>query len=259
MSEIDEIKDRLDIVELVSESVQLKRTGKNYTGFCPFHSNTRTPSFVVFPDTGTWRCFGQCNDGGDVFSFVMKKEGWDFAEALRALAERAGVELKPLTPQQQEAAEEHDNLRALLEEAVTFFRHHLMNTSAGKAALGYLTEKRQLSEATIEGFGLGYAPDAWEALTSHFSLEGHLGGGPAGLRAGLRAGQRRGVRPLPPPDHLPHPGRARAHGRVRGAGPQPGGRAQVPELSPNRLVRQEQPAVRPGPGRASRSASKTRP
>ncbi len=172
MSEIDEIKDRLDIVELVSESVQLKRTGKNYTGFCPFHSNTRTPSFVVFPDTGTWRCFGQCNDGGDVFSFVMKKEGWDFAEALRELAERAGVELRPLTPQQQEAAEEHDNLRALLEEAVTFFRHHLMNTSAGKAALGYLTEKRQLSEATIEGFGLGYAPDAWEALTSHFSSKG---------------------------------------------------------------------------------------
>src|SRR3972149_5515191 len=99
MSSVEEIKARLDIVDLVSEAVQLRRVGKNYTGFCPFHSNTRTPSFVVFPDTGTWRCFGQCNEGGDIFKFVMKKEGWDFPEALRHLAERAGVVLEPLTPE----------------------------------------------------------------------------------------------------------------------------------------------------------------
>ncbi len=98
MSSIDEIKARLDIVDLVSETVQLRRSGKNYTGFCPFHSNTRTPAFVVFPETGTWRCFGQCNEGGDIFGFVMKKEGWDFTEALRFLAEKAGVQLKPPTP-----------------------------------------------------------------------------------------------------------------------------------------------------------------
>ena len=74
MSSVDEIKARLDIVDIVSENVQLRRTGKNYTGFCPFHPNTRTPAFVVFPETGTWRCFGQCNEGGDLFNYVMKYE-----------------------------------------------------------------------------------------------------------------------------------------------------------------------------------------
>ena len=115
MSSIDEIKARINIVDLVSETVQLRRTGKNYTGFCPFHSNTRTPAFVVFADTGTWRCFGQCNEGGDIFRYVMKKEGWDFNEALKYLAERAGIQLRPPTPQEQEAAEEHDDGEAAQE------------------------------------------------------------------------------------------------------------------------------------------------
>ena len=100
MSEIDEIKARLDILDIVSENVQLKRSGKNYTGFCPFHANTRTAAFVVWPETGTWRCFGECNDGGDIFKYVMKREGWDFPEALRRLADARGVELNSLTPQE---------------------------------------------------------------------------------------------------------------------------------------------------------------
>jgi DNA primase len=166
-SVIDEIKARIDIVDLVSETVQLRRSGKNYTGFCPFHSNTRTPAFAVFQDTGTWRCFGQCNEGGDIFGFVMKKEGWDFAEALRFLADKAGVQLKPPTPEEQAAAEEHDNLRQLLEDALIFFRHQLLNTPPGRQALDYL-RSRGLKDDTIEAFGLGYAPNAWEALTSHF-------------------------------------------------------------------------------------------
>ena len=173
MSTIDEIKNRIDIVDLISETVQLRRSGKNYTGFCPFHSNTRTPAFVVFPETGTWRCFGQCNEGGDIFGFMMKKEGWDFSEALSVMAERAGVELKPLTPVEQEAIEEHEHLRKLLEDAVTFFRHNLMNTSAGKPVLEYLHEKRGLNDATIEAFGLGYAPNAWEAGLKHFTSKGY--------------------------------------------------------------------------------------
>ena len=155
MSTIDEIKARVDIVELVSETVQLRRSGKNYTGFCPFHSNTRTPAFVVFPETGTWRCFGQCNEGGDIFRFVMKKEGWEFGDALKFLAERAGVELKPPTPAEQAAAEEHEGLRTILEDAVTFYRHNLVNTPAGQAVLEYLRHKRDLSDESIEGFGLG--------------------------------------------------------------------------------------------------------
>jgi DNA primase len=175
MSTVDEIKSRIDIVDLVSETVQLSRSGKNYTGFCPFHENTRTPAFVVFPDSGTWRCFGECNEGGDIFKFVMKKEGYDFVEALRYLAERAGIQLKAPTPEEQAAAEEHEALRTLLEEAVTFYRHNLFNTPAGAAALAYLRDKRGLRDETIEAFGLGYAPNAWEATAQYFTGKGIQG------------------------------------------------------------------------------------
>ncbi len=168
MSVIDEIKTRIDIVELVSETVQLRRTGKNYIGFCPFHPNQRTPAFVVFADTGTWRCFGQCNEGGDIFKFIMKKEGWDFSEALRYLAERAGVQLHPPTAEEQAAAEEHDHLRSLLEDAVIFFRHQLLHTPAGAPALEYLQEKRGLKAETLEVFGVGYAPGGWDTTLNYF-------------------------------------------------------------------------------------------
>lgn len=173
MSTIDEVKARIDILDLVSETVQLRRSGKNHTGFCPFHPNTRTPAFVVFPETGTWRCFGQCNEGGDIFSFLMKREGWDFAEALRYLAEQAGVQLRAPTPEEQAVAEEHDELRALLEEAVTFYRHQLFNTPGGKAPLEYLRVERGLGDETLEAFGLGYAPDAWEAALGYFKSKGY--------------------------------------------------------------------------------------
>lgn len=173
MTAIDEIKSRLDIVDLVSESVQLRKSGKNYTGFCPFHANTRTPAFVVFPESGTWRCFGQCNEGGDIFKYVMKKEGYDFSEALRVLAEKAGVTLKTPTPQEQAAEEEYDTLRSLLEEAVTFYRHQLRNTPPGKTVLEYLHEKRGLNDETIEAFGLGYAPQSWDATLNYFKSKGH--------------------------------------------------------------------------------------
>jgi DNA primase len=172
MTPIDEIKARIDIVELVSETVQLRRSGKSHTGFCPFHANTRTPAFVVFPESGTWRCFGQCNEGGDIFKFVMKKEGWDFPEALRFLADKAGVDLKPPTPEEQAAAEEHAHLRELLEEAVTYYRHQLLNTPAGRNALDYLQNKRGLTLETIEAFGIGYAPNAWEAGLNYFRSKG---------------------------------------------------------------------------------------
>ncbi len=173
MSSIDEIKARIDIVDLVSETVELRRSGKNYTGFCPFHENTRTPAFVVFPDTGTWRCFGQCNEGGDIFKFVMKKEGWDFSEALHYLAERAGVQLKPVTPEDEARQEEHEHLRQLLEDAVTFYRHNLFHTSQGAVALEYLQTKRNLKPETIERFGLGYAPDGWETTMQYFLNKGY--------------------------------------------------------------------------------------
>jgi DNA primase len=172
MSAIDDIKERINIVDLVSETVKLRRTGKNYTGFCPFHPNSRTPAFVVFPDSGQWHCFGQCNEGGDVFRFVMKKEGVDFHEALRMLAEKAGIPLEALTPEKQQAEEEFARLRTLLEEAVTFYRHHLLQSPAGQPALAYL-KKRGLNPETIEAFGLGYAPDGWQAALDHFTAKGY--------------------------------------------------------------------------------------
>jgi DNA primase len=171
MSVIEEIKSRLDIVDLISESVSLRRTGKNYIGFCPFHSNTRTPAFVVFPESGTWRCFGQCNEGGDIFTFVMKKEGVDFSQALQILAQKAGVTLKPLAPQEAAAREEYENLRAILEDAVTFYRHQLLNTEPGKQALAYL-RGRGLNDNTLEAFGIGYAPNRWDAILQHFTAKG---------------------------------------------------------------------------------------
>ncbi len=172
MNTIDEIKNRLDIVDIVSESVKLKRSGKNYTGFCPFHANTRTPAFVVFPESGTWRCFGECNEGGDIFRFVMKKEGWDFKEALENLAERAGVKLEPLTPQRAEANEHETQLRKLLEEAVVFYRYQLTKTEAGQQARDYLV-KRGIKPETAESWGLGYAPLSWDATLNYFVKKGY--------------------------------------------------------------------------------------
>lgn len=168
MTAVDDIKARLDIVDIVSETVKLRHSGKNYIGFCPFHTNTKTPAFVVFPDSQTWRCFGQCNEGGDIFSFVMKREGWDFQEALRRLAERAGVTLHEYTPEEQEKVEENERLREVLSMAVTFFQHQLRNTEAGKEALDYLYG-RKLTDETIDNFALGYAPDSWDALTNHLT------------------------------------------------------------------------------------------
>jgi DNA primase len=171
MSTIDEVKSRIDILDLVSEAgVKLRKAGRNYTGFCPFHDNKRTPAFVVWPETGTWRCFGACNEGGDIFKFVMKKQGWDFKEALQHLAKRAGVELQEYTPQQEAQKEAYDTLRALLEEAVLYYRNHLLHTPD---VLNYLREKRGLTDATIETFGLGYAPPGWDNALKHFTERGY--------------------------------------------------------------------------------------
>jgi len=171
MSVIDEIKSKVDIVDLVSEAgVKLRHAGRNYTGFCPFHDNKHTPSFVVWPESGTWRCFGQCNEGGDVFKFVMKRENLDFKEALDKLAARAGVQVPTFTRQTPEQKEAHDNLRILLEDALIFYRSHLM---ANRDVLNYLRQKRGLTDLSIETFGLGYAPSAWDSALNHFTQRGY--------------------------------------------------------------------------------------
>jgi len=171
MSTIDEIKAKIDIVDLVSEAgVKLRHAGRNYTGFCPFHENKHTPAFVVWPESGTWRCFGACNEGGDIFKFVMKREGIEFKDALAKLADRAGVKLESFVAEKPEVKEAHEHLRELLEAAIVYYRTHLFNN---KEVLAYLHEKRNLTDATIETFGLGYAPHGYDNLLKHFSAKGY--------------------------------------------------------------------------------------
>lgn len=171
MSIIDEIKSRIDIVDLVSEAgVKLRHAGKNYTGFCPFHDNKKTPAFVVWPDSGTWRCFGQCNEGGDIFKFVMKRDNLEFKEALSTLAARAGVVIPALTRETPEQKEAYENLRKLLEDALIFYRSHLL---ANVNILNYLRVKRGLTDVSIETFGLGYAPQSWDSALVHFTRRGY--------------------------------------------------------------------------------------
>ena len=171
MSTIDEVKAKIDIVDLVSEAgVKLRHAGKNYTGFCPFHANKNTPAFVVWPETGTWRCFGECNEGGDIFKFVMKKDGIDFKEALQKLADKAGVKIEKFERATPEIKEANERLRKLLEDAIIFYRSHLFNN---KDVLTYLREKRGLTDAAIETFGLGYAPNGWDNALKHFTARGY--------------------------------------------------------------------------------------
>ena len=171
MSTIDEIKAKIDIVDLVSEAgVKLRHAGKNYTGFCPFHDNKHTPAFVIWPESGTWRCFGQCNEGGDIFKFVMKRDGLDFKDALQKLADRAGVKVESLQREAPQVKEANEHLRALLEDAVIYYRTQLFNN---KDVLTYLHQKRGLTDATIETFGLGYAPHGYDNLIKHFAPKGY--------------------------------------------------------------------------------------
>lgn len=167
MSVAEEIKQKLDIVEVVSEHTQLHKSGKNFRGLCPFHAE-KDPSFYVFPDRGGWHCFGRCNTGGDIFAFVMKRENIPFVEALHTLAERAGVTLKP-HPQAEAQAQEREGLHRLNEAAVDYYHNLLVHTPAGEAAREYL-KKRGVKIQTVMDFKLGYAPGSPHNLHPH--LEG---------------------------------------------------------------------------------------
>jgi len=171
MSAIDEVKSRLDIVEVVSSYLPLEKSGRNYKALCPFHAE-KTPSFVVFPESQRWHCFGACSEGGDVFNFVMKQEGWDFRTALEELARRAGVELRPRTPAQVQAEEEADRLRQLLDTAARYYQHLLRHSPEGKGARAYVAE-RGLSEETVERFMLGYSLPGWDHTRTYLIQEGY--------------------------------------------------------------------------------------
>lgn len=155
-----EVKQKLDLADLIGETVQLRKAGTILKGLCPFHGE-RTPSFVVTPARETWHCFG-CGLGGDIFSFVMQRDGVDFPTALRSLAGRAGVEISERTSREDA---ERKRLRDALEAAVAFFHVVLTEHPAGRPALDYL-HRRGFTDQTIQTFQLGWAPDSWEALTN---------------------------------------------------------------------------------------------
>ncbi len=171
MNVIDEIKDRLDIVEVISGYVPLKKAGRNFKGLCPFHAE-KTPSFVVFPESGTWHCFGACATGGDIFAFVMRRENMDFSEALRFLAHRAGVELAPRSEAQQAEDKRLERLREINAAAATYYHHLLLASGRGEEARTYL-EKRAVERQTMERFQLGYAPPDWQELGHHLLSKGY--------------------------------------------------------------------------------------
>lgn len=162
-----EIKNITDIVDIVSELVILKKTGKNYVGLCPFHAE-KTPSFTVSPEKQIFHCFG-CGTGGNVFSFLMKQEGLSFPEAVRVLARRYGVEMpvQKMSPEQKRRISEKESLLALNQTAMDYFRQVLLRSASGKAAMTYLNE-RGMSKESLDNFNLGYAPGGWDNLTNIF-------------------------------------------------------------------------------------------
>ena len=183
MDEVQKIKEKLDIVELIKEYVQLFPAGQNFKANCPFHKE-RTPSFMVSPSRQTWRCFGQCNEGGDVFSFIMKYEGVEFYEALKMLAEKAGVELRSVSPASQK---EFGVLYDITEAAREFFMQQLQGDDEAKE---YLSQ-RKMHPDTQETFGIGFAPSSMDALTLHLVNAGYSM--PDIERAGLAFKTQRGT------------------------------------------------------------------
>ncbi len=169
---VEEIKYRNDIVDVVNTYVPLKRAGSNYNGSCPFHSE-RTPSFTVFPATRSFYCFG-CGAGGDVVTFIMKRENLDYVSALELLANRVGIEIPKDARTREEEANtvKRERVLSMNREAARFFHAALYDPKLGAKGLKYLTE-RGLSGATIKHFGLGFAPDGFGALTDHLTKLGY--------------------------------------------------------------------------------------
>jgi len=171
MSVITEVKQRLDIVELVSEYVTLQKAGRNFKALCPFHSE-KHPSFFVFPEQQSWHCFGACGTGGDIFSFIMKKEGVDFGQALRLLAQRVGITLSPLEAPSKAEDEKKERLFQINEAATEYYHHLLSSTKAGVTARSYLARRKVMPE-TIKEFRLGFSPDAWETIKNYLLGKGY--------------------------------------------------------------------------------------
>lgn len=168
MDAVQEIKRRLDLVEYIGRATPLQRAGRNFRGLCPFHTE-KTASFYVFPDRASWRCFGQCSEGGDLFSFVQKRNGVEFRDALVELAREAGVEL---TAENKEKRSRVEKLAAIVSAAVDYYERCLRGPE-GEPARHYLRDKRHLGDETIAAFRLGWAPGEWRRLRDHLAGRGY--------------------------------------------------------------------------------------
>ncbi len=171
---IETIKAKVDVVEEIGLVVALRKAGKSFQGLCPFH-NERTPSFYVFPESQTWRCFG-CNEGGDVFTFVEKQQGLDFREALRYLADKAGVAVEEYgrsdSERERQANALKERLRKLNEDAALWFHQMLLRSKDAAEARTYL-QSRGISSESVMAFSLGYAPEHRESLSRYLLGQGY--------------------------------------------------------------------------------------
>ena len=183
---LDEIRTRADIVEVVGQFVKLKRAGENWKGLCPFHTE-KTPSFTVNPKRNIYHCFG-CGAGGDAFSFLMRQDRVAFPEAVRALAQRAGVALPDEGARAPEADGRLEALRRVMALAAEFYTRSLWERG-GEKARAYL-EQRGVSDDVAKAFGLGYAPESWNALLGVMARQGI--GEDALVQAGLALARQNG-------------------------------------------------------------------
>ena len=161
---IHEVLQATDIVDIVSEAVVLKQTGKNLVGLCPFH-NEKTPSFTVSPDKQIFYCFG-CGEGGNAFAFLMRHQGLSFPEVVRTLAQRYGIHLPDADAGMLAGSDERDRLRSINQAAMDFYGQMLAHADRGRAARAYL-EGRGFDPGIIAAFHLGYAPQGWDNLLNH--------------------------------------------------------------------------------------------